>query len=730
MPLLTRARHRLAAFWQQHSSLLLFTALFVAFRLQALLLFRPGGYIADFSDYEFYYALGQLAPRGYHPGANLVTAYPPLFPTLVVSLFQLASRVPLWSDPRLVFYTLVGATLLIFETGNFLLIARLARRLHPSVGARGLGEPAWRPPLIYALLFAPVYTMLGWFEAMPLFFALLGLELLLTKRRDAWLLSAVALGLGALTKLVPVALVPVGTSWLGLRFWERAWWRGESRRWLKPLAYGLAFVATVALGGLLLTRANPSLATSSLAALNNRPPWQSIWALLDGYFGYGVLPLDARNVTGLSQPLWQSRLPWGAITTAFGLLYAWLLTRPYDWERPRTAVALAGVSVLLLMLLNRGWSPQFIVWVLAFVALLLPGMLGAAIAILLSLINFVESSVYLILVPNEQWLLWGTVLLRTVLLIALVALFLGQIWPTASAARMRKLGRGLAWAAGGAAVIAALVAAPPAARAYAERRLADHPCRDAVTRLQAEASWPAPQNIATAQTDAWQLFYPWLNRDYRFTVLDDYPLNGRDPAEIADERLTALAQEGEFWWLELEAASGNGNRMIALAGRFFARPETRRLEQATYGQCRLSRVVVLPDAPVATADVAGGPIMLRRVDMTPAQAGGEFGLVLFWEAAAPVDESYTVFTQVLDASGRIVAQQDNPPGRGESPTNTWEPGALVRDLYTLRIPGDAQPGAYRLLVGLYKGETRRTLTFADGAQGDALSLPVQIGRQP
>ena len=38
--------------------------------------------------------------------------------------------------------------------------------------------------------FAP--ALLGWFEAMPLFFLLLGLDLLLSRRRGLWLASAVA----------------------------------------------------------------------------------------------------------------------------------------------------------------------------------------------------------------------------------------------------------------------------------------------------------------------------------------------------------------------------------------------------------------------------------------------------------------------------------------------------------------------------------------------------------
>ena len=118
--------------------------------------------------------------------------------------------------------------------------------------------------------------------------------------------------------------------------------------------------------------ANPKLALSSFRVQSIRPPWQSVWAMLDGFYGYGLVPLDMRNLAGLAGPLWATRLPWGWITLAFALVYLWLYTRPYDWRAVRTPVAFTAVSVILLFLYSKGWSPQFLVWVLVFIALLLP----------------------------------------------------------------------------------------------------------------------------------------------------------------------------------------------------------------------------------------------------------------------------------------------------------------------------------------------------------------------
>ncbi|MCX6043282.1 MAG: glycosyltransferase 87 family protein, partial [Caldilinea sp.] len=200
---------RLRQFYTEFSGLLALLLLFSTFRLFAILLFRPGGFFADNSDYDFYSAWGltQVA-MGYTTFETLWTAYPPLFPAVMLPLFEWSSRIPPWVEPRLFFHLLFGALLLLFEIANLLLIYRLAWRLEEEAGGQPAGA-ALRAAVFYALLFAPVYTLLGWFEAMPLFFLLWGLDLLVSRRRGGWLASAVAAALGFLVKLTPVLLVPV-----------------------------------------------------------------------------------------------------------------------------------------------------------------------------------------------------------------------------------------------------------------------------------------------------------------------------------------------------------------------------------------------------------------------------------------------------------------------------------------------------------------------------------------
>ena len=100
--------------------------------------------------------------------------------------------------------------------------------------------------------------------------------------------------------------------------------------------------------------------------------------------------------------------------------------------------------------------------------------------------------------------------------------------------------------------------------------------------------------------------------------------------------------------------------------------------------------------------------------------------MLYWLTDAPIDESYTVFTQLLNPAGVLVAQQDNLPVEGLAPTNTWQPNTVIRDPYRLAIPADAAPGSYQLLIGLYNGEGRRQLTLSDGTVSDHLAFTVRL----
>jgi hypothetical protein len=493
---------------------------------------------------------------------------------------------------------------------------------------------------------------------------------------------------------------------------------------LRPTLYAGIFFGVVIGVGYPFVQANPELAFSSFQVQSIRPPWQSLWAVLDGYFGYGLVPLDMRNLAGLAGPLWESNLPWPWITGGFGLLYLWLYTRPYDWQNPRTPIAFAGVSVIWLFLYSKGWSPQFVVWILAFLVLLMPNLQGVMVAIALMVTNAIEANLFLILLPDEDWIMVGTVLVRTVLLLALAGSFLGQIWPGKGRRWLAGISRGVAWAGVGVGALAMVLAAPSAGRAYVESRFSQHPCRESVALLRTEAAWPNGL-IVTEQSEAWEQFYPWLRTGYTLRVLDGYSVRGdsrEDPAEVKARRLAdLLTDQAEFWWLAWGDGSEDGPVWPDL-------PHLQPLEAFDHGPCQLTRLAVRPSAPLAVAQVNGGPIHLldARWQMAPDPQSGEqaLHLLLYWEAAGSVAKSYTVFTQLFNPAGEIVAQQDNLPVTGLAPTETWSPGRVIRDPYRLPLPAQVDEAGYRLIVGLYTGPDRQPFTQADGTVAD--SVPFWI----
>jgi len=275
-------------------------------------------------------------------------------------------------------------------------------------------------------------------------------------------------------------------------------------------------------------------------------------------------------------------------------------------------------------------------------------------------------------------------------------------------------------------LMGAVAAMPPLADAYQARRLAEHPCQAAIVYLQDQAVWPN-RMIVSDQIAVWQTFAPWLQDDYAIRIIDGYDPTDRPWDTVVAERLATYVQDQEFWWLTYGAQPSH-------AAQYFAQPEVRIIEEMQLGTCQLARVQHPVAPPLGRFDVAGGPILLRSFAVEQVHVGEVLAsalpialpIVLYWESESPVGESYTVFTHLVDADGQLVVQQDNLPVAGLAPTDTWQPGVLIRDPYRLTLPANTGPGDYRLLVGLYTATGRRTVTWADGSTADHLSIPIRL----
>ena len=270
-------------------------------------------------------------------------------------------------------------------------------------------------------------------------------------------------------------------------------------------------------------------------------------------------------------------------------------------------------------------------------------------------------------------------------------------------------------------VVGMLVGLPRAGRAYMAQRLRDYRCAAAVTYLDEQAAWPN-RRIVSDQIDLWRDLYPWLRNAYDIRIIDGYDPYDRPWDAMIEERLTDVVGHNEFWLITyLDQPSQ--------VGTYLEQPAVHLLETQQVGDCLLRRVIEAPVTALAQFDTAGIPIDLTAIALDDAKVGKELHLVLYWQSAAEILESYTVFVHLLNADGQLVAQQDNIPVAGLAPTDHWTPGHLVRDPYRLSLPATLTAGVYQLRVGLYTVDGRLSVQRADGIVADSVAVDLSVSEQ-
>ncbi|MFQ6014951.1 MAG: hypothetical protein ACE5NP_05875 [Anaerolineae bacterium] len=705
---------KVKSIYQEHHDFVLLFLLFVSFRWLTLLFYRPGGFIADFSDFYFYRAFAELTNEGYYPYLNLWSAYPPIFPWLVVAVYRLSILIPPWNDPSLWFNSILGTVLLLFEAGNLVLIYLLGREIYQPAGAVKVG---W----IYAGLFVPVYTLTGWFEGFPLFFLLLAVYLLI-KRRSIW--SGVVSAIGFMVKLLPLLVVPIALRilWIECRHRVEEGRVLPNRRFLIPLTYLATTLIVIALIAWPFWRLNPHLLFASPLMAAARPPWESVWALLEGNFTYGIIEADMRDLTSIGVSQTPSRLPWALITVAFGLIYLWLYGRPFDWQRKVSIIAFTALSLNLFVLYNRGYSPQFLVWLLPFLVLLMPDLRGVAYALVLSFVNMVEGTVYFIIFPQEHWLLVVTVLVRTVLILALCLeyymILSNRSWSWAKRGRRILFGF-----LAGAFLLAIVPAGGRLAFAYFEDRYHQNRCREAIDYVRAYGEKDAV--LVSTGLDSFHQLYPFLHDDFTLVVLDPYVPAGSSLRQRTEERLAEIAARYPEVWLVRE--NSTADQRLGEIAETWLRLNLYQASRYGQGPCPLAQFV----SPGRTGIVPlganlGGRVKLVGYDAVTEdgrslaslgtlaiQPGSRLYLTLYWQGLVKMDVSYTVFVHFLDREGRRWGQKDGIPGQGTLLTTDWQPGQVIVDRREMAVAADAPAGPYTLTVGLYDAVTGQRLDVLD-----------------
>jgi hypothetical protein len=709
-------------------------ALFIAFRLLTLFLLRPGGFIRDWSDFDTYLGIAALSDYGLYPFLHFWLEWPPLVPWLAVGAYKLSLLFPPWTDPRLWFILILGTVFVLFETGNFVLLYRIAGRVKtglPDGTLAGAGSPTTddekseagdairntqhetRVVVLYALLFVPIYAMLGFFDAIALFFLLLALDLIL---RGRLLSSAVSIGVGFVVKITPIIFMPVALRQL----WDAA------EDWRAGLRDGALYLVTTALTVVILLLPflliQPVWLMTTARAIIGRSSWETVWAIFEGYFGYGVVGGDRLNPAETAFAVHDSSLPWWLIMLVFGLLYLYLWTRPANYRRPRNVVALTGLTVTLFLLYSKGFSPQFLVYLLPFVFLLFPDARGVTYSLLLTLLNVLEQPVYFVLLPEANWLLAAVVLARWLVLGVLVVEFGYVLWGPS----LQRLARLRRYAPATLAVVIGLglvLAIPFLGRAYAERRLKEDPAASLIGYLGTQQAQAETDVLLVTDQDFLRRVKPYLAGDY------DLRLAGGDRLYQAAPAVAELIADSDKVWV---VASGDA------AGRVQGALDARGRTLLTYdfgegddlqlfAPQRPARVVPLPPLARLTSGVnlIGYTIKHPARDHLQAPFGG-LQVTLYWWAARSPDQSYTVFTQVLDSDGVLVAGHDSPPADGTALTQTWVPGHVYEDTHYIELPVDLPPGTYRVVAGMYDFNLNRLVaTGPDSSIFEDNAVPLE-----
>ncbi len=150
-------------------------------------------------------------------------------------------------------------------------------------------------------------------------------------------------------------------------------------------------------------------------------------------------------------------------------------------------------------------------------------------------------------------------------------------------------------------------------------------------------------------------------------------------------------------------------------------------DPVTFGQVMVRNASLPPAAKMTPVRNLDNQISLvgYRINNDEFRPGDMLEVTLYWQAQSPIIFDYTVFTQLQTTESAIKGQHDSQPVNGQLPTSQWTVGEVVADTHTLMVAPDAEPGDYRLLVGMYRWDTGERLPVMDEnnqASGTSINL--------
>ncbi len=359
------------------------------FSRMILLVSLPLDGLRGYGDFTHFF---NMAGMGL-PMVDFWVEFPPVFPYLSLLIYKLVGG-------REHAYDYLLVMLLSFaQAGTLVVFIGLAKKIY--------GEAVWiggRTWVYFGIILALPY---GWwyFDPLAVYAMLLALAWMIDHKTAP---AGFGLAIGALTKLFPLMVLPVACKWLSRRN--------------ALLVTGIA-ISTVVVVYISFILASPEMALASLRSQGAKGSWETVWALLDGNFSTGnfgpeIERYDAANAL-IPQGNPPSIPPWLTIIP-FALTGGWLFWR-VRIPSPKAVIAFLGVTWCLFLLWSPGYSPQWQLYLLPLILLVLPLREAVLFAVTLTFVNVLEWPV--MLTRGYNWGLWITIIVRTFLLVLLAFAF-------------------------------------------------------------------------------------------------------------------------------------------------------------------------------------------------------------------------------------------------------------------------------------------------------------------
>jgi hypothetical protein len=220
---------------------------------------------------------------------------------------------------------------------------------------------------------------------------------------------------------------------------------------------------------------------------------------------------------------------------------------------------------------------------------------------------------------------------------------------------------------------------------------------------------------ALQKLDEYYMPYVHLAHWYRFTTDSRFLTPFWEPGQVVAERYDVtipFGTEPGQYPMELGITSlSRGQDLSLSSGGTTIELTTVRVEAG--------QIQPPPDITKKALANFDSKILLEKAKTNPTvvRPGQALDVTLYWRVLQPMDECYTIFVHVIDASNQIWGQKDFTSLGGSYPTFLWIPkwleGQVVDDRYTVVLNPQTPPGEYWIEVGMYGIATIKRVPIFD-----------------